>query len=814
MDDILQNQTLTNNINHHLLQGILQYKKGCLKEAEPFFRLILKDNPKHPDANHYLGVILSSSHNINEAIIFFKLALEQNQNSEQFWISYIEALIKLKKFKKAKKYIIDFRKKGIDNLLINILDRYIISDSTKININNESVLKQLSNNLIKSFLDRNFNDAEKLAISITKQFPNDNLSWKILGSILKNTDRMSYAAYTGEIAVKINPKDFNAHYDLGNTYQKLKRFKESELSYKKAIKLKDDFTNAYYNLGISLQEIGHLEEAEKSYRQVIKLDSGYTYAYNNLGNILKDLKRFNEAEIIYNKVINLKPNYAEVYNNLGIVLKHLSRLEESILRYKQAINLNPSYAQAFNNLGTSLKELGRVEDAKECLKKALLLKPDDIDFLTNLGNIFSTNRQFEDAFKIFKKAEALNPFSSTVHSNLGNILKFLGRLDEAKESYTTAINLDPKFAEAHYNLGIIFKELGVLKKSEACFSQAIKLRKDFAEAHRSLSLMKVFNKKDEQFIQMEQLYFSKKLADEELSHLCFALAKACEDLGEIKNAFKYYSQANKLCKKILNYDISKDINLFNNLRTNYTNLSKQSVHPKSNSNNLTPVFIIGMPRSGTTLVEQIVSSHSKVTGAGELSLVAQFGNALATGSTQIDKKGIIDFRRKYLESLKSHSNGNLIITDKMPWNFIFLGLLSVAFPEAKFVHVKRNSSAVCWANFKQYFTSEYVGYCYDLDDIVVYYKLYKSLMQFWYKTIRSRIYDLDYELLTNQQQDETRKLINYLDLDWENRCLSPQDNSRRVATASNLQVRKKVYKGSSENWKKYKPFLNGVFDNI
>ena len=221
-----------------------------------------------------------------------------------------------------------------------------------------------------------------------------------------------------------------------------------------------------------------------------------------------------------------------------------------------------------------------------------------------------------------------------------------------------------------------------------------------------------------------------------------------------------------------------------------------------------------MPRSGTTLVEQIISSHSKVTGAGELAFAAQFGAAIATGVTEANSESLLNFRNIYLTKLKSVSNGNLIITDKMPQNFRYIGLLAAAFPEAKIVHVKRNPAAVCWANYKQYFMSKSIGYCYAIDDVVSYYRLYENLMEFWTNTLSNRIYNLDYEQLTVNQESETRQLIDYLGLDWEENCLSPQSNTRSVATASNLQVRQKVYKGSSEQWKKYQPFLNGALDGL
>jgi hypothetical protein len=269
-----------------------------------------------------------------------------------------------------------------------------------------------------------------------------------------------------------------------------------------------------------------------------------------------------------------------------------------------------------------------------------------------------------------------------------------------------------------------------------------------------------------------------------------------------------------LRKKLLNYDINQDVELFKQLKSSYPKIEKNSLEPYSLANKLTPIFIVGMPRSGTTLVEQIVSSHSQVTGAGELDFAAQFGAAIATGFTEVNNESLLDFRQNYLNKLQNVSNGNLIVTDKMPQNFGYIGLLAAAFPEAKIVHVKRTPAAVCWANYKQYFRSKNIGYCYAIDDVLSYYKLYENLMEFWTNTLSNRIYKLDYEQLTVNQESETRRLIEYLGLDWDENCLSPQNNMRSVATASNLQVRQKVYQGSSEQWKKYEPFLNGAFDGL
>mgnify|MGYP000334486393 CR=1 FL=1 len=263
-----------------------------------------------------------------------------------------------------------------------------------------------------------------------------------------------------------------------------------------------------------------------------------------------------------------------------------------------------------------------------------------------------------------------------------------------------------------------------------------------------------------------------------------------------------------------NYDINQDVELFREIKSNYPLLEHNSLESDKLSKNLTPIFIVGMPRSGTTLVEQIISSHPRVMGAGELPFVAQFGETLARGQVDINNFSLINFRKKYLIELKNISNFNTFITDKNPHNFYYIGLLNAAFPEAKILHVKRNPAAVCWANYKQYFVSKKIGYCYSLNDIIKYHSLYENLITFWKKNLPNTIYDVDYELITLKQEEETRKLIDYIGLKWEDKCMSPQENTRSISTASNIQVRKKIYQGSSQKWKKYQPFLNGVLDGL
>ncbi len=628
-------------VDQMLQQGVAAHNAGNLQEAERLYRATLQVQPKHPEANHNLGLIAVSMNQSGVALPLFKSAIDVNPNIEQFWLSYIEALIAERQFEKAKLALKKGTKKGLAKNKLRALKQKLASvKAGKAPLRTPSQAE--INSLLEHYQNGRHADAEKLAISMTQEFPKNQFAWKVLGALLGKKGMKAEALNAAQKAVQLVPQDADAH----------------------------------------------------------------------------------------------------------------------------------------NNLGIKLKELGRLGEAEASLRQAITLKPDIADS----------------------------------HSNLGNTLKELGRLEEAEASHRQAITLKPDFAEAHYNMGITLQELGRLEEAEASYGQTIALKPNYAEAHRNLASMKTFDKRDEQFLQMQELYLDESCSEEQRCHLGFGLAKAFEDLGNFEQAFKYYRKGNALRKKLLNYDISQDIELFKELKTSYPRIAKSSFELKSFSNKPTPVFIVGMPRSGTTLIEQIISSHSLVTGAGELNFAANFGDSIARGLSEVDKNALLDFRENYLTKLKFISNDSPIVTDKMPHNFCYMGLLTAALPEAKIVHVKRNPAAVCWSNYKQYFKSESLGYCYALNDVVKYYLLYENLMEFWAKSLTNKIYNIDYDLLTINQQDETRKLIDYLGLDWEKKCLSPQDNRRSVATASNVQVRQKVYQVSSQQWVKYKPFLNGALD--
>ena len=524
------------------------------------------------------------------------------------------------------------------------------------------------------------------------------------------------------------------------------------------------------------------DKALKSLLPITKKNPEYLFGLKILGAIYLQMGKLSEALRVNNKVIEISPKDPEGHYNLAINLKAMNNITGSIKAYNNAIILKSNYVEAYNNLGLIFLEIEKFKEAKSYFIKTLSLLSGSSSY--------------------------------TAFINLGNTYKKLGDFKNAIDSYKKAITSNNKIPEGHFNLGIVYLIIGDIENSEFYFKKAISLKNDYTDAHRQLSLIKKYKISDNHFSSLKRLYSDPKLSINQKCHINFALAKAYDDTEQYEMAFKHYYEGNQQRKKILNYTIDVDINLFENIKKiNYSNKTYNSMF--DDNIDINPIFIVGMPRSGTTLIEQIISCHSKVYGGGELTTVGKFGKSILKENLNINYRDLLNFRNLYLSKIISLAKNHKYITDKMPSNFLHLGLITTLFPNSKIIHVKRNPPSTCWANFKSYFVSNEIGYCYDLSDIVKYYKLYKNLMKFWKDQTNSHnIYELDYELLTNNQETEIKSLINFLDLNWEDSCLKPHLNQRAIETASKMQVRKKIYSGSANDWLKYKPYLNNIFDEL
>ena len=357
---------------------------------------------------------------------------------------------------------------------------------TKFHANILEPSQQQLDDLLEYYQTKQYDDAEKLSVSITEEFPKHPFAWKVLAIVLKQNGRINESLIASQKSVQLDLHDAEARNNLGNTLKEQGKLDESEASFRQAITLKPNYAEAHNNLGVTLEARGKLNEAEVCFRQAIVLKPNYAEAHSNLGVTLEAQGKLKESEASFRQAIALKPNYAEGYNNLGNILKKQSKLDESEACFRQAIELKPDFAEAHNNLGVTLEAQSKLNEAEVSCRQAIKLKPDYAEAYNHLGAILQNLGRLNEAEASCLKAITLKPDHAKAYNNLGVILQKLGRLNETEASYRQAMKLKPDYAEAHSNLGVILQKLGRLNEAEASYRQAMKLKPDYAEAHSNL----------------------------------------------------------------------------------------------------------------------------------------------------------------------------------------------------------------------------------------------------------------------------------------------------------------------------------------
>ena len=545
--------------------------------------------------------------------------------------------------------------------------------------------------------------------------------------------------------------------------------------------------------------------------------------FNISGAFYKSRGQFEIAIQKFEQAINLKSNYAEAHYNLGVTLGEIGKINESITCYKNALNIKKEYPDAHNNLGNIYLDLSQYELSIEHFEWAVAYKPDFAEAHNNLGIANRVIGRLDEAGKNFDKALSINPDFISATNCRGLLHQDMGQHDDAIKFYDKALQLDSNFVDAINNLGLVYREKNQIKDAIKAFEKAIKLNPNFANAYYNLIHgIKEYQASDKQVKAINSLLEAENLSQDDRIVLNFTLAKVNEDLGKNKTFFKYLNEANKLRREKLNYSFgqSQDQNLFNEIKNIFNNKSPLIFENNlDQSISIKPIFIVGMPRSGTSLVEQIISSHPEVYGAGELNAIGRlcvplvFNKSLSKAN-KLSEQAIKSIRSNYLDLLARFDSQERIITDKAPLNFRFIGHILSAFPEAKIIHLKRDPVAICWSIYKSNWSGLGNSFSYNMDDLVNYYGLYENLMEFWHQKFPEKIYDMSYEKLTTHQESESKKLINYCGLDWDQNCLEFYKNTRVVKTASSLQVRQKMYQGSSEAWKEYESYIKPLVSGL
>ena len=575
--------------------------------------------------------------------------------------------------------------------------------------------------------------------------------------------------------------------------------------------------------GLACKGKGNLKGAIKEFRSAIELSPNSEEALFNLADTQKELGNYRFAVSNYVTVISLNPENAEAHHNKGVAELHLNESNQAIESFDKALRINPTMGSAYGNRANAYLQLQELEPALEDFNKLIQFFPEIAAGYHSRGVVLGKLYEFDRAIKDLKKAIDLRPNHSETHNSLGQLMQNLHRYDKALGHYDKSIKLNPSNLDHQYNKSVCLRSLGEIEKAKEGFTQILEKNQNHSLARRSLSLIKRFSPEDSQIKTINSLLSDSSLKPTDRMQLLYAQAKIQEDLGDYHASYKALEKANKIRAGELNYELSEDKKKFGAIKKSFNNRVQVKAPKTKSTSSRSVIFIVGMPRSGTSLAEQILASHSKIYGAGELAFLehaVKSETKKSRGKTDqrkylnFSKESMAHVRKSYLKYINQLPKGSLTLTDKMPLNFIHIGLIACALPEAKIIHTVRDPIATCWSIYKQYFASTGNGYAYDLEDLAGFFHLYKDLMAFWHQELPGKIYDLNYERLTLNQEEETRLLLEACELEWEDSCLSFHETKRAVSTASSLQVRQKIYTGSSDAWRSFEDHIKPLIKSL
>jgi tetratricopeptide (TPR) repeat protein len=629
-----------------------------------------------------------------------------------------------------------------------------------------------------------------------------------LGLVLLRTGRLGEAIACLERALEVQPDFAAALGNLANALRASGRLTEAVAGYRRVLALDPGLAEAHNNLGSALLELGERDEALACYRRALERRPDYLDALGNLARGLRGSGRPEEAVATYRRLFVLRPDSPAELNELGTLLVGLQRFDEAAACYRRAIALRPEDADAHSNLGNALRSLGELQAAADSCRRALALKPDSADAYLNLGNALLDLSQLREAEASYRQALAIRPDAAAAHTALAMLLRRLGRVDEAEASGRRALAINPAAADTLAFLGDLCADRGEFTEAEALCRRAIALNPAAPEAWIGIPRYRKMTAADADWLSAAQRLLGAGLPVGHEINLRHAIGKYHDDLGDSGPAFASHRLANELTRKYgLRYDRARQSRLVGEIATTYSAGWLEAAR-RDGSESERPVFIVGMPRSGTTLAEQILASHPAVCGAGEL-VYWNIAQAAFDPATPAERRAAVvaGLAREYLAQLDGYSADALRVVDKMPGNFMNLGLIHAALPRARIIHLKRNPIDTCLSIYFQGFSTAH-PYAADLEDLAHFYGEYRRLMGHWRSVLPpDALLEVPYEALVDDPEGWSRQMVGHARLPWDPRCLEFHRTRRAVLTASNWQVRQKISTSSVDRWRRYEPFV-------
>lgn len=761
--------------------ALMHHQAGRLVDAAHWYRVVLETTPDHGDANHNLGLLLGATEGVSAALPYLAKAASIEPVPVQYAISYSSFL----------------------------LDAGHIVEAA-------------------ALLDQTFaRGMESAALRCNR------------GNAARALDQIDEAEAQFRLALRLDPQYALAWYNLGGVLQDKGELNDAVDAYRNARQFAPDLTAASNNLALALQALGHTDEAITVLAQVLSRHPDDADGYRKLAALLEADGRDEGAWQCYARAIALAPGVADTAYRAGLVLRRLGKPYEAVTHFRFAVDADDSHAQAYNELGNVQLQLGQQADALKSYTTAVTKQPDFADAFSNLGNALLLAGSIAEAESACLRAVELAPTLPEAQFNLGNVLRAAHRQEAAIAAYRQAVALRPDYAAAWCNLGLVLQafdrteaeaccrqalqhdpelpqalvfladivsEQGKFGLAEQLLRQAIVIAPDMAAAWAGLSGLRKMTEADRPWLEKAKQLIAGNLAIHEAAHLQFSIGKFLDDVENYDAAFAHYQLANDLSKRFTPaYDATTEAGTVDDACNRFTH--QFFISRKGANDSALPIFVVGMPRSGTSLTEQIIAAHSQSFGAGELPFWSLAAGELEDINATGFEKHLSRLAGDYISMLSKIAPQASRIVDKFPGNFRHLGLIHAALPQARIIHMQRGPVDTCLSIYFQHF-GEAHSYANDLDNLADYYQQYRRLMAHWRTVIGpANILEIEYEGLVADQEKWTRTILDFIGLPWDPACLDFHNAARTVGTASKWQVRQKMNKASIARWRHYESHI-------
>lgn len=624
-------------------------------------------------------------------------------------------------------------------------------------------------------------------------------------------------------ALKTAPHSPEAHANLAAVLLATHRAEEAITHYEHAMTLECDLDNTRYGLASALQRAGRREAAVAKYREVLSLDPKHAEAQYGLGTLLIEMGNDDAAIAAFRLALSADADFAEASYALGTLLERGGQTEEAIACYRQALDVDAGYTEAVSALSRAFDRLDRHAEAVAALRILLDREPDSFPIITSLARALVRQQNLTEAGELWLKALAVEPENAAAMAEAAYCFGLLDRHEEAISLCRRALALNPDSAIAHSVLGVTLAQLGRMGEALLACERALALAPatpifaynliEFSKVtpvHAGLTALEAL------------LPNAAHLPPREQCWLYFGLAKAYDDLGKHDRSFALQLEGNAMKRRMINYDEDAAIRGIERIAQAFT-LGLLAARGGGGDPSARPIFIVGMPRSGTTLVEQILASHPMVHGAGERRqlpdlmrrvIQAKGGQDLAHALWNLPKDELRQLGAAYDTSIAALAPSAERVTDKMPANFHFVGMIRLILPNARIIHMVRDRVDTCLSCFSKLFVYEQL-FTYDLAELGRYYRAYQRLMAHWQSVLpEGAMLEVRYEAVVDDLEGEARRILAYCGLPWSDACLEFHKTSRPVATASLAQVRNPIYRNSVGRWRPDSALLRPLTDAL